>query len=72
MRWWRLSRDEALELARSHVEARGLPFTEPVSVTRGLLGGWHVLTNSGHRGGNVVLQITRDGRVRGGDHVAPR
>jgi len=49
-----------------------LPWTEPVAVYRRPLGGWNVVTKSGHRGGNVFLTVTRRGKVRGGTAVTPR
>lgn len=72
MRWWLLTRDEARELAREHVERQGLPWTEPVSVSRGPLGGWSVVTHHGYRGGNIFMSITRRGKVKGGTGVTPR
>ena len=72
MRWWLLSRDEARDRAREHVERAGLPWTEPVRVMRRSLGGWGVMTNSQSRGGNVFLSIARGGRVRGGERLTPR
>ena len=72
MRWWRLTREEATELACEHVERQGLPWTDPVSTTRRPLGGWQVMTNSGYRGGNVFIWITRGGKVHGGNQVTPR
>ncbi len=72
MRWWRLSREEATRLAHEHVERQGLPWTEPVSVSRTPIGGWTVMTNAGMRGGNVYLEISRRGRIRGGTRVALR
>jgi hypothetical protein len=72
MRWWTLTRSEARELVQSHVEHQGLPFTEPVKVTRRLFGGWDVMTNARHRGGNVFAHVTRRGRVQGGNSVTPR
>jgi hypothetical protein len=29
--WWKMTRDEALALAQRHVQAEGLPWTQPVS-----------------------------------------
>jgi hypothetical protein len=72
VRWWLLNREQARQVARQHVELRGLPWTEPVVVRRGLLGGWNVVTHSGHRGGNVYMHITRRGTVSGGLGVTPR
>jgi hypothetical protein len=72
MRWWLLSREEARELARAHVEARRLPWTEPVKVMRRPLGGWEVMTNSDHRGGNVFVWVSRRGRISGGEGVTQR
>jgi hypothetical protein len=72
MRWWILSRAEARDLVRDHVAGQGLPFTEPVHVTRRPLGGWWVTTNAGSRGGNVVAYVTRRGRVTGGNSLTPR
>jgi hypothetical protein len=72
MRWWLLSRDEATHIARQHVEAQGLPWAEPVRVSRGPLGGWSVVTNANHRGGNIFMEVTRRGRVNGGTAVTSR
>ena len=72
MPWWVLTRDAARELARRHVEQQGLPWTEPVRVYRRPLGGWSVVTHSGYRGGNIFIEITRRGSVKGGTAVTPR
>jgi hypothetical protein len=72
VQWWLLSREEARDVAREQVERQGLPWTEPVSVSRALLGGWGVVTNSGHRGGNIFIEITRRGEIKGGTRVTPR
>jgi hypothetical protein len=72
MAWWPLTREEALELARRHVEGQALPFEEPVRVMRRPLGGWGVATKADRRGGNVFLEISRSGRIRGGNGVTPR
>lgn len=72
MRWWPLTRPEVERLVREHVEAHGLPWTEPVRISRGLLGGWSVVTNAGKRGGNIFMRVTRRGRVKGGTAVTPR
>jgi hypothetical protein len=72
MAWWPLTREEALELARRHVEGQGLTFSEPVRVSRRPFGGWSIWTNADRMGGNVRLTISRHGRIRGGDRVTPR
>jgi hypothetical protein len=72
VRWWLLTREEARDLARQHVERQGLPWTEPVSVSRALLGGWNVVTQSGNRGGNIFIEITRHGKLKGGTAVTSR
>jgi hypothetical protein len=64
--WWKMTRDEALALAQRHVQAEGLPWTQPVSVMRRPLGGWEVLTNRGNRGRMVSVRITRRGRIDSG------
>jgi hypothetical protein len=53
------------------VERHGLAWIEPVSVSRGPLGGWSVVTHHGYRGGNIFLRITRRGKVKGGTAVTP-
>jgi hypothetical protein len=72
MRCWPLSREEARELACAHVEARQLPWTEPVKVMRRPLGGWEVMTNPDHRAGNVFVSISRRGHISGGEGVTSR
>jgi hypothetical protein len=72
MGWWPLTRDEALDQARRHIESQGLPFEEPVSASRRPLGGWSVMTNAKGMGGNVFVEISRSGRVSGGERVTPR
>lgn len=72
MRWWVLSREAATERVRRHVEGAGLPWTEPVSVSRRPLGGWQVMTNAEKVGGNVFVSISRRGRITGGDAVTRR
>lgn len=72
MRWWLLTRDQARDVARQHVEQHGLPWNEPVCVSRALRGGWYVTTSSNTRGGNVFVKVTRDGKIKGGTSVAPR
>lgn len=63
VRWWLLSRKRARAIARQHVENQGLPWTEPVAVSRRLLGGWNVVTHSDYRGGNIFLRTTRRARA---------
>ena len=72
MRWWLLTREEARQLAREHVERHGLPWTDPVNVTRRPLGGWDVMTKSNYQGGNIFISVTRHGRIKGGNNVTPR
>ena len=72
MRWWPLTREQARERARQHVEQQGLPWDEPVRVHRRPLGGWAVVTNADDRGGNIFMDVTRSGRVKGGGRVTPR
>lgn len=72
MRWWSLTRNEARERARAHIKDAGLPWTEPIRVSRRPLGGWEVMTHADHLGGNVLLSISRDGRISGGNNVTPR
>ena len=43
-----------------------------MSVSRGPLGGWSVVTHHGYRGGNIFMSITRRGKVKGGTGVTPR
>jgi hypothetical protein len=72
MRWWTMTRDEVRRLAREHVERQGLPWQEPVKVSRRPLGGWLVVTAADRVGGNVFMEVTRGGRVKGGTGVTPR
>jgi hypothetical protein len=79
VRWWLLSREEAglsreeaLRVAREHVEAQGLPWTEPVKVWRGPPGCWRVVTNADNCGGNIFMEVTVRGQVKGGTGVTPR
>jgi hypothetical protein len=60
----RVTRDEALRIARAETERRGWPWCEPVSVNRSLLT-FHVMTNAQMRGGNVNVHVRiRDGSIR--------
>jgi hypothetical protein len=70
--WWPLTREQAVDRAREHVDSQGLPFSEPVAAHRTLGGGWTVMTNKGYRGGNIFMTITRSGKVRGGRGITPR
>ena len=79
VRWWLLrqqesglSREEALRIAREHVEAQGLAWAEPVKVWRGSPGGWRVVTNADKTGGNVFMEVTARGEVKGGTGATPR
>jgi hypothetical protein len=72
MRWWPLTHEQATRIAREHVEAQGLPWIEPVRVSRSPLGGWSVMTNANQRGGNIFMQVTRGGRVKDGTGLTPR
>jgi len=58
----RLTDTEVLRIARVTAEEQGWPWREPVSAVFGPGGGgspgeWHVMTNAGHRGGNVNIWI---------------
>jgi hypothetical protein len=59
----RISRDTLIQVARSHAEASGWPWQEPVIVNYGLFK-VHVMTNANHKGGNVNVWLSaRDGDV---------
>ena len=60
----RVSRDQAMEIARIYAEAQGWPWSEPVKVFR-QLGTWRVMTAADVRGGNVNVWVNPwSGRVR--------
>jgi hypothetical protein len=62
--WPRVSGPQALELARTECERRGLDWEEPVRVRRRLLI-YEVWTASERTGGNLVVEVdARSGRVR--------
>lgn len=57
-----ITRDAALEIAKSHAAERGWPWVEPIHVNAGAR--IHVMTNADHRGGNVNVWIdASDGRI---------
>lgn len=58
-----LTRDEAIALARAECERHDWPWTEPIRASRQPFGGYHVMTNTSMRGGNVNVHISRGGRV---------
>jgi hypothetical protein len=70
--WCLLTREDARDLAPQHVERQEFPWIEPMSVSRAPLGGWNVVTHSGGRGGNILMKVTRDGKVTGGTAVTSR
>ena len=64
MRWWRLTPDEAVAVARAHAEKQGLPWSGCAKAMRRLHGGWDVMTNPRRRGGNTWVYLDRTGGVR--------
>jgi hypothetical protein len=59
-----ITRSEAQAIARTHADARGWPWTEPVTVHRAFRA-WRVCTNTGSRGGNVRVRVDAfSGEVR--------
>ena len=61
----RLTREQATEIARAECERNAWPWQEPVRVSRRLLGGYEVMTNTSAIGGNVFIRISRSGKVSG-------
>ncbi len=60
----RVSRADALELARAECERRGCGSIEPVHVHRRIFGYW-ILTNADRMGGNISIVIDNcTGHVR--------
>jgi hypothetical protein len=58
-----MTRPEALEIARIECQKRQLPWKLPCVARWGLLS-YTVWTNSGCRGGNIVIKVrTRDGAI---------
>jgi hypothetical protein len=70
-RWWPLSAEQAIELARAHVDqTTHAPWVEPARASRMLTGKWGVMTNYGTPSGHLFLIVSRDGRkVTGGERV---
>lgn len=59
-----VTKEAALEIARTACEAEGVPFVAPVRVGRDF-GDWVVWTNARTRGGNVRVEIDGgDGTVK--------
>ena len=59
----RVTRDEAIGVAKAKAESRDWPWTEPVAVTEGLAE-YRIFTNSGRRGGNVIIRVdVRTGEI---------
>jgi hypothetical protein len=59
-----VTKGEATELAKAECERRGWPWTEPVAVLE-RLAEYRVWTNSGKRGGNVVIRVDiQTGKIR--------
>jgi hypothetical protein len=54
-----ISKADAKELARAECGRRGLPFAEPVLVSRRGLRRYSVWTDGRMRGGNVSLSVDR-------------
>jgi hypothetical protein len=60
----KVSRDEALEVARAECQGRGWPWHGRVLVHEGL-SYWHFMTNADFRGGNVNIWVdSRTGVIR--------
>ena len=67
-----VTRDQALEIARTACEARGAPWLEPIKVYRHY-GDWAVWTFANHRGGNVrVIVDGGTGHVKRLEGPTPR
>jgi hypothetical protein len=47
---------QAMTLARSHCDQRGLPWREPISIRFGLRR-YHIMTASNVRGGNLFIHV---------------
>lgn len=54
-----IARDEAIALARKHVETMGWPWQEPLMVQEGITTFW-IMTNADYRGGNVNIHLKVD------------
>ena len=58
----RISRGQASAIAEAEARRRGFAWTPPVKVQRKLRG-YQVWTKADSVGGNVITDVTRDGRV---------
>jgi hypothetical protein len=52
----RISKEQALEVAKSHCKENALPWVEPVHISLGLAK-YEVMTNASHKGGNVTILV---------------
>jgi hypothetical protein len=66
----KLSRQQAIKLARAESERRGWPWTEPVAVSESV-GHYRIWTNRGRRGGNVIIRVdVETGEIKHASYAA--